>query len=87
MGDDKLNFKVGDYVTRISHNHDVLFKISSIDGDKVLLQGVNVRLIADATINDIVSSNNKSDDKEIIERNIKDINFDRSNYFYFKKLF
>ena len=77
-----MNFKVGDYVTRISHNHDVLFKISSIDGDKVLLQGVNVRLIADATINDIVSSNNKSDDKEIIERNIKDINFDRSNYFY-----
>ena len=77
-----MNFKVGDYVTRISHNHDVLFKISFINNDKVILQGVNVRLTADADLNDIVSSNNKSDDKEIIERNIKEINFDRNNYFY-----
>jgi len=77
-----LNFKAGDYVTRISHNHDILFRIVSIDKKNVLLQGVNVRLQADATVEDLTSSNNKSDDKEIIERNVKDISFDRNNYFY-----
>lgn len=77
-----MNFKVGDYVTRISHNHDILFRISSINSDNVILQGVNVRLQADADINDLSSSSNTTDDKEIIERNVKDIKFDRNNYFY-----
>lgn len=81
MGDN-LNFKIGDYVTRNSHNNDVLFKIMSITNDKVILQGVNVRLLADSPIDDIISSNNKNDDREIIERNVKDIRFDRNNYFY-----
>ncbi len=77
-----MNFKVGDYVTRISHNHDILFRISSINSDNVILQGVNVRLQADADINDLSSSSNTTDDKEIIERNVKAIKFDRNNYFY-----
>ena len=32
-----MNFKVGDLVTRISHNHDILFKIVSIDSDVAIL--------------------------------------------------
>lgn len=48
-----------------------------------MLQGLNVRLSADAQISDLViSKDEKEDDKDIIERNIKDIDFDRSNYFY-----
>lgn len=77
-----MDFKVGDYVTRISHNHDVLFKISDITNDKVILQGVNVRLTADSNKNDLVKSIKTNDDSEIIERNVSNMNFDRNNYFY-----
>ena len=30
MGDDFLDFKVGDFVTRISYNHDIVFKVIDI---------------------------------------------------------
>jgi spore coat assembly protein len=75
-------FKIGDLVSRKSHNNDVLFKISSITQDKVLLIGVNVRLWADSNIDDLVKEEKKIDDSEIIERNLKELNFDRENYFY-----
>ena len=82
-GADKINFQVGDIVSRISHNHDVFFKISKIDNDVVLLQGLDVRLCADAFIDDIVLvSEQNSDDEEIIQRNIRDLKIDRNNYFY-----
>ena len=77
-----MNLKVGDIVTRKSHNNDIMFKICSINSNKALLQGVNVRLSADALIDDLVVSKKEIDDNEIIERNMKDISFDRSNYFY-----
>ena len=51
-----------------------------------LLQGVNVRLSADADISDLVLVNEDSltnnEDNVIIQRNINYINFDRDNYFY-----
>ena len=50
-------FKVGDYVTRKSHNNDMVFKISSINGDIAKLSGFRIRLIADANINDLVLYN------------------------------
>ena len=48
-----MNFKVGDLVTRISHNHDILFKIVSIDSDVAILKGVDLRLYADSFVNDL----------------------------------
>ena len=75
-------FKIGDVVSRISHNNDIIFKIISIDNNIVKLQGVNVRLYADASIDDLVISSNNESDKEIIDRSVKELNFDRSNYFY-----
>ena len=48
----------------------------------VNLQGVNVRLQADAFLNDLKIADNLEDDKEIIERSVKELNFDRANYFY-----
>ena len=77
-----MNFKVGDIVTRKSYNHDIIFRISSINGNNVKLEGVNVRLCADALVDDLVKASENNDDYEITERNIKDINFDRNNYFY-----
>ena len=75
-------FKIGDLVSRKSHNNDVLFRIISINNNIAKLLGVNVRLQADSDITDLVISNNSEDDDEIIDRNIKNFNFDRTNYFY-----
>lgn len=75
-------FKIGDLVSRKSYNNDVLFKIVSITNNIVKLNGVNVRLEADSLVDDLVISNNTEEDKEIIDRNMKEFNFDRTNYFY-----
>ena len=78
-----LDFRVGDYVTRISHDHDILFKIVSIDGEIAIIKGVDLRLYADSLITDLVKSNNRSDnDSKILEENIRDIKMDRNQFFY-----
>ena len=50
------------------------------------MQGVNVRLSADAKISDLVLVTDNSllldDDNDIIQRNIHALNIDRDNYFY-----
>lgn len=46
-------YKVGDLVTRKSYNNDVVFKIVSITENIYYLKGVNVRLIADSTLDDL----------------------------------
>ena len=75
-------FKIGDLVSRNSYNNDIVFKIIGMDKNVVKLLGVNVRLIADALLDDLTIANDFNDDKEIIERNVKELNFDRDNYFY-----
>jgi len=78
-----LNFKIGDLVTRKSYNNDIVFKINRICGDVAYLCGVNVRLCADSSLSDIVKANNvKEEDSQIIEKNIRELNIDRDNYFY-----
>lgn len=47
-------FKVNDLVSRISYNHDIIFKIKKIDNENVLLEGYQKRLIATSTIEDLV---------------------------------
>jgi len=47
-------FRVGDYVARLSHNRDVMFKIEQITPQEVLLKGVDLRLYADAPQEDLV---------------------------------
>lgn len=77
-----MNFKVGDIVTRKSHNNDIVFKIIGIDGNVVLLKGVDLRIYVDSYIDDLVLSKVKSTDDSIIEDNLKNINIDRDSYFY-----
>ena len=78
-----MNFKVGDLVSRNSHNNDIVFRINKIMDSNVYLVGVNVRLCADADLNDIVKVDQiENDDNEIIERNMGFLNMDRENYFY-----
>lgn len=75
-------FKIGDFVSRKSYNNDIIFKIISINNNIAILQGVNVRLSADSNIDDLILAENRENDREIIERNIKEFSFDRDNYFY-----
>ena len=79
-----MNFTVGDLVSRISHHHDIIFKVVSLQGNKVFLQGVNVRLCADSSIDDIIKVEEipSNDDDEIIEKNVRDLSIDRNHYFY-----
>ncbi len=48
--------KQGDFVTRISYRHDVVFKIEYIDQHEILLRGVEFRLLADAPSADLVKA-------------------------------
>ena len=61
-----MEIQVGDYVTRISHKHDMIFKIIDVVEDTCYLKGVNVRLCADSNISDLVKIEYKvSDDKQM----------------------
>ena len=79
-----MYIKVGDYVTRISHNHDMIFKVIDIDGDTYYLKGASIRLYADSDVSDLVKTDYEmSNDSDEVER-LKDTtsNLDRDNYFY-----
>ena len=58
----------GDYVTRKSHNEDLIFEITDIEETdnlkKYILSGVSVRIVADATISDLVKV---SDSRSIVD--------------------
>jgi len=77
-------FKVGDLVTRISHENDVIFKIEKIVEGTAYLKGVNVRLCADSDVNDLVlvTTKENTEDREFYEKLEKIRNFERSDYFY-----
>lgn len=78
-----MSLKIGDIVTRISHNHDIVFKIIELDDTNAMLKGVDLRLYADSYVDDLVKTDvNSSSDKKIIEENVRQLNIDRSQYFY-----
>lgn len=78
-----MKFNEGDYVTRISHNHDIVFKIVSIDGNIAFLKGVDLRLYADSSLSDLVKTTVSFDsDQQILEKNLRSLQMDRSQYFY-----
>lgn len=77
-------FKVGDLVTRISHDNDVVFKIEKIIDNNAYLKGVNVRLCADSNVSDLllVTKNESSADERFYQEIDKLRKFERSDYFY-----
>ncbi len=44
----------GDVVSRVSHNHDIIFVITNIEGEIAYLRGLYVRLVADSELSDLV---------------------------------
>lgn len=80
-------FKIGDLVTRKSHNHDMVFRITDIKDNIVFLKGYNVRLIADSPLEDLTLCENceeelKKDDRDLLVRMADITNLDRDEYFY-----
>ncbi len=77
-------FKVGDLVTRRSYNNDVVFKIFKIEDKIAYLKGVDVRLCADSSLDDLTleSSDKRSDDRDFYKQIDELRNFERSDYFY-----
>ena len=78
-----MDFKVGDLVTRISHNNDIVFRIISIEDDICYLKGEFIRLCADSNISDlIIYTDEDKEEKEFEERLIEDKLELRDEYFY-----
>ena len=76
-------FFIGDIVSRNSYKNDLLFKITNIDGDRIILEGIDERLIADCNSSDLRKEIEiLNDDKEIIENLQKKINLNMKDYFY-----
>ena len=46
-------FKINDYVSRISYNHDIIFQIIEINENEAKLEGFEKRLIATAPLSDL----------------------------------
>jgi len=63
-----MTIKVGDIVTRKSYGNDILFTVVSVNKIKqtAVLQGLEVRLMADASLDDLVKI-----DRETLERELK----------------
>ena len=76
-------FKVGDLVTRKSHDNDIVFKIVEVVDKVAYLKGLNVRLYADSPIDDLkLIEDARVDDNDFIDRVNSSINLDRNEYFY-----
>lgn len=81
-------YKIGDLVTRNSYDNDVIFVIVDInfDEDIYYLKGVNVRLYADSSKNDLKTYEKKeevnNDEEELLERIKSNFKRERSDYFY-----
>ena len=75
--------KIGDYVTRKSYNHDIVFQVLEINGKEVLLKGIDYRLVATASIEDleVASKERCKCDDEYAKKNLID-RLNRSDYFY-----
>ncbi len=79
-----MKIKKGDYVTRISYNHDTVFKVINIKDGKYYLKGVEFRLYADSEIDDlkIITTENKEVIKKEEVAEVYERDMDRSDFFY-----
>lgn len=75
-------FNIGDYVTRMSYNNDIVFKIIDIIDNIYYLKGVSVRLCADSVKEDLVLYD-KDEEIDAFRPSIDEYrNLDRNEFFY-----
>lgn len=80
-----MEFNIGDQVTRESYGNDLVFTIIDIQDDLVYLKGQNIRLYADAPIEDLRKFEKEKDiEKEanFLKRIKPELPSDRNDYFY-----
>lgn len=77
-----MEIQKGDLVTRNSYNNDTVFKVLNIKDDVCYLKGLDVRLYADAPLDDLKKVIVEKDQEDYTDR-IKDIiPQDRDDFFY-----
>ncbi|MBR1376207.1 MAG: sporulation peptidase YabG [Bacilli bacterium] len=77
-----MDFKIGDIVTRKSHHNDMTFIITDIDNNTCYLKGVNIRLEADALIDDLEKYDGDDTEEKEFEERLKPEDLNRDDYFY-----
>lgn len=80
-----MEWKVGDLVTRKSHQNDMVFKILGIEGEICYLKGLNIRLCADSPLSDLEKHHEEDDvekERDFLTRVKPNIMLDRNDYFY-----
>ena len=77
-----MQIKKGDYVTRNSYGNDTVFKVINVSDNMYYLKGVEVRLYADATFDDLRLEEDIKEFDSIDEIDIKDELLTRGDYFY-----
>ena len=77
-----MKIEKGVFVSRNSYNNDTIFKVINIKNNTVYLKGVEVRLIADANIEDLKIEENITNDDVLDEIDIRDELLVRGEYFY-----
>ncbi|SEO92682.1 spore coat assemly protein [Amphibacillus marinus] len=65
-----MDLTIGDLVTRVSHQHDILFRICAIKDNVAILHGEDLRLEADAPLEDLVKLSER--DMKAYQENEKD---------------
>ncbi|MBB6455236.1 spore coat assembly protein [Salirhabdus euzebyi] len=71
-----MEWQKGDIVSRISHNHDLLFRIQSVKDDYAILFGEDYRLEADAYTDDLVRvEKNEIQERKQVEKKKEDYSF------------
>lgn len=68
----------GSIVTRNSYNNDVIFVVTKIEGNIAYLKGTDVRLYADALLEDLVLAEATDDYRPEISNEL----LERDEYFY-----
>ncbi len=77
-----MEIQKSDYVTRISYNHDTIFKVLNIKDGIYYLKGVDVRLYADAPADDLKKVITEEEREDYTKRVEDKLLLDRDNYFY-----
>ena len=79
-----MEWKIGDLVTRESHQNDTVFKIIELNQEICYLKGLNIRLCADSPLSDLKRYREEEDieEREFLDRLKPDIVLDRNDYFY-----
>lgn len=74
--------RIGDYVTRKSYQHDIVFRVIDIQGSNCILSGVCIRLSADSPIEDLKIYNDDVKEDEFAMDFSDYKTLDRNEYFY-----